>query len=536
MRIALPTERRHRWVAAAAWLVAVGITALLAAYYVALTPARHLDSVFLFEAVEGVLRRGVPLSPTVESWPLATQLMDWTPQRLCPSGLPFVHGVGYNVLHNHAYFALYPIAGLAILLGAEPAVAVLNAIAHMTLIVLPVCVLRRQGIGWSGCAAFAVLVACWPVWSQSAIGDYYLDRLYMPLMLGLLFALERLVRVTSAGEPARGSFLLVSVLAVLAASCTERAAIMVAGALLYTAVVQGSVRRRKAVLLALETVGIALVLGTAVYFRLVYRGFEGGGSLVGNLRISPNDLAIWQPGFPAFVVVTLALLGGLGFLAGWRVWLLMLGSMLPNLLITAGGAELNGWSTHYHAMYVPFVVFAATLGWSRLIHGASSRSPLAAASLVLAFPLLAIAAAAMLDPYTLKRDDGSQSRGVVVSLARFAWSGREAASLAEVHYLKQLAEAVPAGARVSAVERAMPTLRRGRELMLFPSGAAGADYLVVDGLIESGEPRILQTLTFHPESRAALDACMTDRVRRDGFHLVRELAPVGLLVLQRTKP
>jgi hypothetical protein len=528
------SEPRRGWAAVAAWLGAAAVTALLTAYYIALTPGRHLDSVFLFEAVESVLRTGVPVSPTVESWPAVTQLMDLSPERFCSADLPFVHGAGYNVLHNHAYYVLYPIAALAALVGAEPAFAVLNAIAHMALVVLPVCVLRRRGMRWPGCIAFAVLIACWPAWSQSAVGDYYLDRLYMPFMLALLFALERLVRVTAAGEPARRTLLLVGTLAVLTACFTERAAIMVAGALLYTAVVQGAVRRRKPVLAALEIIGSALVLGAAIYFKFIRRGFEGGGSLVENLNIA--DLVFRQPGFPSFVVVTLALLGGLGFLAGWRVWLLMLGAMLPNLLITTGGAELNGWSTHYHAMYIPFVIFAATAGWSRLVLSASSRSPLSVASLVVVLPVLAVAAAAMLDPYTLKRDDGAQSRGIVTSLARFAWFGRETPSLAEVHYLRQLADAVPAGARVSAVERAMPTLRRGHKLMLFPAGAAGADYLVVDGVLDSGEPKILQIPTFHPESRAALDACMTQRVRREGFRVVREVAAVSLLVLQRAKP
>jgi hypothetical protein len=529
------SERGRRLAAAGAWLVALAATALLAAYYLAITPARHLDSVFLFEAVEGLLRTGLPRSPTVASWPVVTQLMDWTPQRLCAADLPFVHGPGYNVLDNHAYFVLYPIAALAALVGAEAAFAILNALAHMLLVVLPVRALRRHGVGWLACAAFAVLVLCWPAWSQSAIGDYYLDRLYMPLMLGLLFALDALVRAASAGRPVRGPMLMVVLLALLAGSCTERAAIMAAGAVIYTAAVHGSLHRRKTALVALALVGAALVLATGLYFKLLYQGFEAGGSLLGNLRITPGTLAIWQPGFPAFAVVTLALLGGLGFLAGWRVWLLMLGSMLPNLLITIGGAELNGWSTHYHAMYIPFVVFAAALGWQRLVRGAESRALATRASLLVVFPLAAVVVAARLDPYTLKRNDGAQSN-IVLRVASFARQGSKAPSLSEVGYLKQLADAVPQGARVSGAERSMPTLRHGRQLMLFPSGVGGADYLVVDGVVEAGEPKILQTLTFHPENRTVLDACMTERVRREGFRLVRELRPVSLLVLRRTPP
>jgi hypothetical protein len=406
----------------------------------------------------------------------------------------------------------------------------------MLLLVLPVWALRRHGVGWLGCAGFAVLVACWPAWSQSALGDYYLDRLYMPLMLGLLFALDGLVRETSAGRSGRGPMLMVVVLALLAGLCTERAAIMSAGAVIYTAAVHGSLRSRKTVLAVLVLVGAALVLGTAIYFKLVYRGFEAGGSLLGNLRITPGTLALWQPGFSTFVVVTLALLGGLGFLAGWRVWLLMLGSMLPNMLITVGGAELNGWSTHYHAMYIPFVVFAATLGWQRLVRAAESRSLATSAWLFVVFPLAAVSVATTLNPYTLKRNDGSQPAGIVPSLVSFARHGSEAPSLGEIGFLKQLAAAVPEGARVSAVERSMPTLRRGRQLMLYPSGIGGADYLVVDGVVEAGEPKVTQTLTFHPETRPALDTCMTERVRREGFQVVRELRPIGLLVLRRTEP
>ena len=52
----------------------------------------------------------------------------------------------------------------------------------------------------------------------------------------------------------------------------------------------------------------------------------------------------------------------------WRFGILALASMLPNLMVTVGGAEKTGFTTHYHAGYIPFLVGFAAVGYSSLIN------------------------------------------------------------------------------------------------------------------------------------------------------------------------
>jgi hypothetical protein len=49
-----------------------------------------------------------------------------------------------------------------------------------------------------------------------------------------------------------------------------------------------------------------------------------------------------------------------------RYFLIVFGTLLPNLFITIGGAEKNGLTTHYHSFYIPFLISGAVFGFVRL--------------------------------------------------------------------------------------------------------------------------------------------------------------------------
>ena len=53
------------------------------------------------------------------------------------------------------------------------------------------------------------------------------------------------------------------------------------------------------------------------------------------------------------------MLGIFAFFAGIRVAIIAMACLVPNVIITVGGAEFTGWTTHYHAMYFPILIFTA---------------------------------------------------------------------------------------------------------------------------------------------------------------------------------
>src|SRR5204863_9804716 len=115
-----------------------------------------------------------------------------------------------------------------------------------------------------------------------------------------------------------------------------------------------------------------LVIYLAVYFSIFYQGFAYGGGLLAN-RISGFEM-LWErlvsPDGQVFILVNLLPLGIFVLFSGYRYILLAIGAVLPHFLFTIGGAELTGWSTHYHTMYIPLVIFTACVGYERIMRWA----------------------------------------------------------------------------------------------------------------------------------------------------------------------
>lgn len=518
-------------------LLCLVLVAVLANFYLRITPLRHLDSVFLFEAVDSMLAHGLPLSSTVLSWPVVAPMLGWPVERVCAADLPFVGGAGYNVLDNHAYFVLYPIALLARMMGTQLAFAFLNAAAHLALVLMPWVFLRRGGLPVLAAAAFAVGVAAWPAWSLSAVGDYYLDRLYMPVMLGLLYLLHRVARQEAPAT--RGQLGGIALAASIAALTTERATIMVLAALLFFAACVLPWRRLRAQPWFWLCLPALLVVYLAWYFGFMFEGFEGGGSLRSNAHLTWRALAerFHHPGMQAFALTNLLFLGWMGCLAGWRYVLLTLGAMLPNVVVTTGGAELNGWSTHYHAMYMPFLVFSASIGFARFmawLPAGGARGFVAAAS---AGASVALAATYLPFDATFTAPGADRAQGGVLrAVYRFHAQRDQSPERAMLFWIRQLPDAVPADGKVSAVESAMPVLYRSHALALYPSGLDEADVLVISGALVDGKPAFVTGLPYPGDVAqvAQVNACLLERAARRGFVVEREIRGSGLLVLRRS--
>jgi hypothetical protein len=367
--------RLERGLLAGLAVVALG---LLIQFYTTTTIIRHLDSVFLFESITSIQTTGKPLSASVASWPPFVEAMGVKPELACT--MPLGYYPPYNVYDNHAYTVLYPLALLATITGAEGVFALGNALAFIALLLVPYVLLRQQGSALLPALVFPVLVLCYPGWSQSAIGDYYLDRLYMPCMLLLLYALHQ--QLQQAVSSRRAVVLIVG-LALFTASFTERAAIMVLATFAFHLLMFPAFRRNRNLAVTALAVSAVLLVYLWAYYRFFYQGIEGAGGLLNSPMLS------WQqwvrraqnPNLWIFLFTNFLFLGWCALFAGWRYVLLLAGALVPNILISVGGAELVGWTTHYHSMYIPFLIFAASIGFLNL------NRFIAARSLRYAFPL-----------------------------------------------------------------------------------------------------------------------------------------------------
>lgn len=523
----------ENWIVAATCIVLVIVSSN---FFKQTTALKHLDSVFLFESSLSVIKSGQPTSSTVASWPNALKIFTVPVETVCRSDLERKETQAYNVFDNHAYTALYPISLLTTLGGPELTFAFLNALAHVLVLIIPFVFLRRQGVGPLPSLAFVLCVALYPAWSYAAIGDYYLDRLYMPFALLSLYFMRAII--CRDGESVRRLLIGFVVSTIMAALFTERAAIMMMGAIVFFLLFFPQVRRSTEIRNALLTLLAVLGAYLFFYFGFVFQGIEGGGGLLHNALIILHDplQRLRAPGLVPFMLVNLLFIGIFVLFSGFRYLALAIGAMMPNLLISIGGAELNGWSTHYHAMYLPFFIFAASIGYLRLSRRVNASIGLATLPLVVGAYVVMVVG--YLNPYTGKFENdflASFKGNVIGKISSYYIDPQYSYERYATGLLSSLDQIIPQGAKVSAIEGVMPALYKSRFLSLYPIDMDSADYLVISGTASKGQVTSVSGATSYlGESQAeTLNICLSRRMIAKGFVLFKDIRPLGVLVFKR---
>lgn len=516
-------------------IIAVGLIAVFTNFFYQTSSLKHLDSVFLFESTLAISSGGTPASGSVSTFVDALKTFTVPVETLCNMNLAQLTERTYNILDNHAYYALYPIALLSALTGPEFAFAFLNALAHIFLLVMPFIYLRARGTPLLPSLAFVCCIAISYAWSYSAIGDYYLDRIYMPFALLSLYLMQRMLAAHHENNRwLLGCFLITVITGSL---FTERAVLMFSALIFFYLLFFFRAVKNAGLVKPLLILLAALCAYVLIYFKFQYVGIQGAGNLISNALPSilhPLE-RIRVAGILPFMMVNCIPLGIFVIFSGIRYVALVIGAMLPNLLISVGGAELNGWSTHYHTMYLPFLIFAASIGAINLAnHFAQHKTKFAA---LLALSGILFVATAFLNPYTgkFKSSLASLNNSVLGSLSRYYGDRENAPERVGAVLRESLDTIVPKGTKVSTVESLMPVLYRSRALSYYPIGMDDADYLVVSGNVTNGHAQMASGAISYlgGAQTVALNQCLSKRIANKGFILSQAIPSLGVLVFKR---
>lgn len=518
---------KREWVVAL--LIFVIFTVAFCKFQLVTAWLHHLDSAFLMETLESIKNTGIPISYVEISFVDVASTFSINAESLCKSEL-MPSGRGMSILDIHAYYILYPLAAFTWLFPPHVILAVINGFGFASVIFILYWVIRRQGVPILGAIAFCFLVMAHPAWSHAALGDFYADRFFMPL--GLLYVFLLHDAVTRLNNISRKYLLLTLAVGLLAASTTERGAIMIALFTIASLVLYKKNIADRGEKIVLAIFAIALLGYVFLYFKLRYVNHAGNGSLVTILQGIPHFIEQYQdPTYAAkareFIVINV-LLFGIFALFDWRLALIAIAALLPNLLTTIGGAEKTGWATHYHSMYFPFVAFAAAIGYCKLwelLGDAKYR-------LMLVVLLLALIPA--ISNYSIGY--GSEL-GAVKRLNHFYAQGAQSYEKQMAAQLKQIAAAIPAGAKVTTTERFVPTLYRDRTIYYYPVGIDVADYAVLTKVIQpDGSFYYAGAISYIAGESKKVDMCLTDRLKRAGYDLAQPRLLIGdLVVLERRK-
>lgn len=497
----------------------------------------QLDSVYMVENIDSTYAEGVPRSHVNRSAHVAiSTVIKQQAQDVCAQPLDAGNAEFTNVFERHAYGILYALAPLRGIASGQAIAAFSQALSFVGLIFAAHLFLRKRELGIPASLAFIALLAVHPAWSESAFGQFYPDRLF--IFAGFVYITLLYRRLIGENVSAA---LILSV-ALLTAIIHERAALMVGiSTIIIMAVYRGHKGwTRKDV--PFLVVGVGVMVYAIVYMKLVQNNADYGSfsSAAANFLYNLQMNEAFRQGAEKFLLVNLPYLVLAIF--EWRLALVALGAMLPNIIGSIGGAEKTGWSTHYHSFYFPFLVAAAAAGYLRL-YGLLQRKRWRWSGFIIM--MVVVVFMAKLNPYTrsplLEWGHGTNAlnKALGISVNTSAGAGIKAASL----FKRQLAEHVPAGVTVTTTEGIMPALYGdGRILHYYPLALMAADYAVLPySRDEHGAIRISGAVTYlGNENRAELDACLNERIWSSGYDVVKLLSSgsntqYGIAILKRSK-
>lgn len=289
-------------------------------------------------------------------------LLSTAPEKICDL-LPQINLGSSSFFSIHPYLIAFPLSIISWLVPVNAAVLAANILLMSVIggmIALAV-FMRKLDVSVIGITIFILAILCYPVLSQSLLGQPYFDRLMfgpgVVLFLLLWWSKYRSVRVWK--------WICIDSL-VLALISERGAALAVLLAVGYLILLHGRQVFMKYELRMILATGASVLLylymwqtrwqNYSAYSGMSFRSLTGEFKSIFQLPIAEMNQVFY---LTSIVFVVAALFAGRGLL-------IVFVSFLPNLLFTVGGAELTGFLTHYHQMYLPVVVAAAAVGMCRI--------------------------------------------------------------------------------------------------------------------------------------------------------------------------
>jgi hypothetical protein len=501
---------------------------------------RQVDATFYVEAINNVANVGKPLSVANHSSQDFIRTFFAVPEDVCAMDLSPTEPWATNILNNHAYYIVYFLGGLARIIPAELLAPASHIFSFFGLLAVVFFFLRSLRVAPLHAILFCLLVVAYPNWSQALDGQYYFDRLFLFAGLLLCTLCYHLLRQPDSRWLLAG----VVVVAIVTASIQERSALFAGGFLIAFSLLfrtQGLTR---------NTFFILILLGAclAVYAVGITFTFESTDSSISSNQsnyLSLFDLTkitnrLAQPAVHASLIRFLFVNFCFAFLfvrSAPRLMIIALGAMMPNIVFDAGGAELSGWTTHYHTTYVPFIIFAAAVGYARVLSSGLPQKTLRyffsgmviVTLLLLSFNLYGLPGKL----FSLSRIEDH----VFVKAVKFV-IGDQATDpyryVLEKH--RELDAVVPKGVKVTTEEGYFATLIRDRTVFNYPIGLDIADVAVLSVMQDPATKRDYYSGAISPrgaEKQLMINLCLNKRLEAAGYDVKNPVLISTFAVLKR---
>lgn len=486
----------------------------------------NLDTAFLIEALRSINHSGIPVTQVggaiIDLFSSGSLLS--SAETVCKSAL-ISTDVGANVLNNHAYFIFYPLALFSMLLPPHIVASVCNGLVFVSFVFITYWILRSQKVGIVGAFVFCFLVMVHPAWSFAFLGDLYADRIFMPLGLLYFFLLYNFA-LDRNKDPLH---YIIFVVGLLASLTTERGAIMIAFlTITFLCLYKKSIPHWKE-RTALLFFSMVLIIYIFSYLKLLHANLSGQTNILDTLQgglhffESLRDTT-YATKVREFLIINILLFGILSLLE-WRLALIAFMALLPNLLTTIGGAEKNGWATHYHSMYFPFLVFSSAIGFSKLWQYLPS---IKYRLILIGFVLVLTYGISHYSP-----SYGNQ-RGALTRMYDFYSYSPYSDERQHSNLISQISKAIPSGASVTTSEYFMPSLFNNH-ISYYPMGIDTSDYAILTKTTQlDGSFYYAGAISYIAGEGPKIDRCLTKRLRKAGYNVDTPILLTGdIAILKR---
>lgn len=272
------------------------------------------------------------------------------------------------IKYNHAYLIAYPISFLVKIGLTAHNVSALIFTLNWILIFYCIYNFLKKKIKIILSLFFLFLLINWPPFLYGIYGQYYFDRLFILPMILTIFLYYNFFENNK-------NYLLIIFLALLTSLIHERAALMMGFFLFFYSLLKTNFKILKNLkIFFIFALGIILIFYYFLYSKFYqisyYENSVGLATMVHNFyRLFIDEEYLNQTIKLLLVSLPFFILS----IPNIRLFIISVISIIPNVLITIGGAEKIGFSTHYHSFYVPFLIASSAIGITEFCSNGNKR-------------------------------------------------------------------------------------------------------------------------------------------------------------------
>ncbi len=432
-----------------------------------------------------------------------------------------------RVFDSHKYYVAYLLAPLAKIFDVR-AVLFMGQVAGFFLILYLVYrLLREERVPLLPAWLFVGLIFVHPAWSMAVSGQLYAERYFIPFAMLFLYFLRK----------KENNIVLLYIAAVLTALVSERAS-MILGMYVsgYVILLWGEVRseqRKHLLVIALALIAFSLY-ELSTLSNLHYQGSTFLPGSFDELMSRLQNVAFFDK-LQTFLLFSLVFLGIFAIFA-WRLLLLALVMLLPNIVGNIGGAEKTGYLTHYHTLYFPFLVFAATIGYAKLVNRVTkAQTYFFVAPLTAAIMLFSMATSPYDRSVTIANMTNENALLKHMELLP-ELSGSDSSLNLYLHKFEEIRNAIPEGSIVTSSEKIQALLHNHVTNYYYPMGLDIADYAVLYVSMRDGREEYSGAVTYEGKTELEkINACLHERMLRAGYDFENKVVINSYAIVRRVK-